>query len=104
VLTDTTQRVWVESYEVGPKGVGLGGSWHIRKTTLRGGPSDGVDLIEVDNGALAFSVLPTRGMGIWKGSYKGMSLGWQSPVRGPVHPSLVNELERDAGTPQAGAT
>jgi len=94
VLTDTSKRVWVESYEIGPKDVGMAGTWHIRKTTLRGGPGDGVDLIEVNNGALVFSVLPTRGMGIWNVSYKGMVLGWQSPVRGPVHPSLVNALER----------
>jgi hypothetical protein len=45
----------------------------------------------VDNGALRFSVVPTRGMGLWNGWYDGNRLGWDSPVTdGPVHPSLVN--------------
>ena len=34
-------------------------------------PARGVDLIEVHNGALSFSVLPTRGMGLWRGEYRG---------------------------------
>jgi hypothetical protein len=69
--------------------------WSIRKRTLRGGQRDGVDLIEVHNGALSYSVLPTRGMGIWRGEYRGNFLGWHSPVHGPVHPKLVNLAERN---------
>jgi hypothetical protein len=53
-----------------------------------------VDVIEVDNGPLQFSILPTRGMGIWKGNYQGMRLGWDAPVHGPVHPALVRLEER----------
>ena len=65
--------------------------WSVKKHRLRGGRRDGVDLIVVDNGALRFSVVPTRGMGLWKGWYDGNRLGWDSPVTdGPVHPSLVN--------------
>ena len=80
VLTDQATRVWVDSIEIGPGDLGLADEgWSIRKTTLRGGPCDGVDIIEVDNGALSFSVLPTRGMGIWKGAYKGLDLAWNSP-------------------------
>ena len=95
VLTDAAARVWVESIEIGPADLGLAEEgWSIRKTTLRGGPGDGVDLIEVDNGALSFSLLPTRGMGIWKGSYKGLDVGWDSPVKGPVHPSLIDLQDR----------
>ena len=33
--------------------------------------------------------LPTRGMSLWKAWVDGQALGWNSPVRGPVHPSLV---------------
>jgi hypothetical protein len=49
----------------------------------------GVELIEVRCGALNFSVVPTRGMGIWKAAWKGVEFGWQSPVRGPIHPAFV---------------
>jgi Domain of unknown function (DUF4432) len=63
----------------------------VKKQRLHGGRRDGVDLIVVDNGALRFSIVPTRGMGLWKGWYDGNRLGWDSPVTdGPVHPSLVN--------------
>ena len=95
VLTDADTRTWVESIEIGPADLGLPDEgWSIRKTTLRGGVSDGVDIIEVDNGALSFSVLPTRGMGIWKGAYKGLEVAWNSPVKGPVHPALVDLQDR----------
>ncbi len=96
VLTDAGQGTWLETFELGPAqaGIAAGDGWSIRKRTLRGGPGDGVDLIEVDNGALSFTILPTRGMGIWKGTYKGLDIGWNSPVRGPVHPSLVDLQDR----------
>jgi hypothetical protein len=52
-------------------------------------------LIEVDNGALAVAIVPTRGMGLWRGSYRGQALGWTSPVvDGPVHPSFVHLDDR----------
>src|SRR5262249_21177709 len=65
--------------------------WSVRKRTLRGGLRDGVDLIEVHNGALSFSVLPTRGMGLWRGEYRGNYLGWRAPVLGPVHPKFADQ-------------
>ena len=95
VLTDQAERVWVDGIKIGPSDLGLTDEgWSIRKTTSRGGPSDGVDIIEVDNGALSFSVLPTRGMGIWRAAYKGLDVAWNSPVKGPVHPSLIDLQDR----------
>ncbi len=61
----------------------------MTKETLRGGLSDGVDVITIDNGALSFSVLPTRGMGIWKAEFRGITVGWNSPVERPVNPAFV---------------
>ena len=61
----------------------------LRQRRLRGGLSDGVDEILIDNGEFTFLVVPTRGMGVWKARHGDMSLGWQSPVRGPVHPAYV---------------
>ena len=93
VLTDVSSEVWLESFSVDATAMGLAKAypWSVKKHRLRGGRRDGVDLIVVDNGALRFSIIPTRGMGLWKGWYEGDRLGWDSPVTdGPVHPSLVN--------------
>lgn len=65
------------------------GGWNVTKRTLRGGCSEGVELVEIDNGRLKFAVLPTRGMGIWRAWIGEQTLGWQSPVLGPVHPAFV---------------
>jgi hypothetical protein len=93
VLTDLSSEVWQESFAIDATAMGLAEAhpWSVKKHRLRGGRRDGVDLIVVDNGALRFSIVPTRGMGLWKGWYDGNRLGWDSPVTdGPVHPSLVN--------------
>lgn len=88
ILTDTDAGVYVEQLELAE------GQWSVRKRRLRGGLCDGVDMVEVDNGALKFSVLPTRGMGIWRGWFGGLFLGWHAPVSGPVHPAYVNLADR----------
>jgi hypothetical protein len=95
-LTDIASDVWLDTFGTGGDHMPLGScrAWSIRKRTLRGGLRDRVDLIEVDNGALAFAVLPTRGMGLWQGRYRGLPLGWKSPVHGPVHPAFVNTADR----------
>src|SRR5262245_11011074 len=93
VLTDVSNEIWIESFEHGPGTLGSAGirRWSIRKRRLRGGRREGVDLIQVDNGSLSFSVIPTRGMGLWKGAYEGNRLGWDSPVAdGPVNPAFVD--------------
>src|SRR3974377_808226 len=92
LLTDVSHEVWEESLTVDARKLGLaeGAPWLVTKRCLRGGRHDGVDLIVVDNGALRFSIVPTRGMGLWKGFYQGIFLGWESPiVDGPVPPALV---------------
>ena len=93
VLTDASNELWVDSKEIDPPALGLGETqpFSVKKHTLRGGRREGVDLIVVDNGALRFSVVPTRGMGLWKGWYEGNRLGWDSPIGdGPVNPAFVN--------------
>lgn len=98
VLTDVANDIWLDSFAVGNDTLRLATphGWSIRKRTLRGGLRDGVDLIEVHNGALSYAVLPTRGMGIWRGEYRGSFLGWRSPVHGPVHPKFVNQADRNS--------
>jgi len=53
------------------------------------GKSLGMKCLTVDTGSMRSVVLPMRGMGIWKTWVQGIEFGWQSPVRGPVHPALV---------------
>jgi galactose mutarotase-like enzyme len=92
-LTDVSHDVWVETLTVDAEEMGLAvtAPWSVTKRRLQGGRRDGVDLIVVDNGSLRFSIVPTRGMGLWKGFFQGNFLGWESPITdGPVHPALVN--------------
>ncbi len=90
ILTDRSDRTYIENLTSGPEDVG--GQVHgysIRKLVLRGGLSEGIDLIHIDNGLMRFAVLPTRGMGIWRAWIEEDAVGWNSPVPGPVHPAFV---------------
>ncbi len=95
-LTDVHHDIWLDSFHASSEQLALGsaGAWFIRKRTLQGGLRDGVDVIEVDNGAFRYTIVPTRGMGIWNGNYRGLHLGWKAPILGPVHPKFVNLAER----------
>jgi galactose mutarotase-like enzyme len=74
-----------------PKDFGAAeGKWAVHFSRLQGGLSDGVDIVDVNNGKLSFVVVPTRGMNLWRASLPGWSIGWKSPVRGPVHPKFVD--------------
>ena len=93
VLTDAANEVWLEEFRLSAQDdLRLAGSndWHLAKRVLRAGPSANVDLVTINNGRLAVDLLPTRGMGFWRGSFQGKELGWRSPVRFPVHPGLIN--------------
>lgn len=97
LLTDSAHDVWLEQFSLSAADLHLPAkaAWTITKRRLRGGRRDGVDLVELDNGALRMAIVPTRGMGLWKGQYLGDPIGWQSPVKdGPVHPAFVNQHDR----------
>ena len=72
------------------------GPFRVVKTTLRGGPQDGVDIIDVICDSLRTRIIPTRGMGLAEAQFGADSnnrFGWNSPVHGPIHPSLVPVTE-----------
>lgn len=96
VITDVAHQVWHDDFGLSGASLPLNGStnWSVRQRRLRGGLSDGVDVVEIDNGAMKLEVLPTRGMGVWRGNFRGIPIGWDSPVKMPVHPAFVNQTER----------
>ncbi len=71
----------------------VAGKWRVRMHTLHGGRSEGVQVVEIDNGAMSIDVLPTRGMGIWRVRRGDNTLGWQAPAGQPVNPSFVPLME-----------
>ncbi len=89
-LLDTAQGQFADHQRIGPEELGSG--WEdcqIVQQRLRGGLSDGVDQVHVQCGQVRFTVLPTRGMGLWKVWVGDDEFGWKSPNRGPVHPKFV---------------
>jgi len=94
-LTDVAEDVFVESHTFGPQDFGNPTTPDgtrppsIAKRTLRGGLRDGVDVVEIDNGRLRLTIVPTRGMAIHRAECDGVRLGWTSPVHGPVNPRNV---------------
>jgi hypothetical protein len=98
VLTDLSENIWLEGFELRESAdlrLACGSDWSIRKRTLRGGLSDGVDVVELNNGLLSVSILPTRGMGLWRGRYRDLEIGWNSPVKRPVNPAFVDLSDRN---------
>ncbi|HVA44853.1 MAG TPA: aldose 1-epimerase family protein [Pirellulales bacterium] len=89
-LIDVDRDIYVDELRLGPNDVGLpSGGFSVVKRTLRGGLRDGLNVVEIDNGALRATVLCDRGMGIWRVWSGGLEVGWPSPVKGPVHPKFV---------------
>ena len=95
-LTDVDENKEVESWEISSEKLGLNTPTHFKvsKKTLHGGKQEGSTLIEVDAGALSVSLIPTRGMGLYKARYQGMDISWNSPVEEIVHPSFIRLGER----------
>ena len=91
-LTSVNDNTRTETWETNEQQSGIGGlAWSVRKRTLHGGRQEGCEEIEVDNGLLSFTILPTRGMSIGRvGAGKALPLGWKSPVREVVHPKHVD--------------
>ncbi|HCQ39105.1 MAG: DUF4432 domain-containing protein [Roseibacillus sp.] len=94
-LTDTSTNTWVEDFSV-DGGAGKDGdvAWSVRKYTLRGGKQAGVDVVEVNNGKLRFTVVPTRGMNVHELHCGDIRLGWNSPVTELINPLFINPADR----------
>lgn len=88
-LIDVERDIYQDEITLGPAEHFGSAGVRLHKRVLRGGLREGVDVIDVDNGRCRVTVVPTRGMGVWRATCDGVDLGWQSPVRGPVHPTFV---------------
>ena len=86
-LLDTRNNVYIDSLVISDSFNGF--DIEISKERLHGGLQDGVDVLKVNTGRLSFTVLITRGMNIQELKCDDVSLQWNSPVQGPVHPSYV---------------
>src|SRR3954471_20823103 len=90
VLTDTSANLSTAQWKVTSADWAKGGpAWSVELKTLHGGRQEGVQTIEVDNGAMRFTIVPTRGFEIWKAQAGRLRLGWDSPVGEIIHPSYI---------------
>jgi hypothetical protein len=92
LLIDSAESILREGIVAEGGGAGQP-KWQVRSRICRGGRSEGVHVVEIDNGAMCIDVLPTRGMGIWRVRRGEKTLGWQAPIREPVHPRFVPLME-----------
>lgn len=81
-------------HDTSTKLTGLNEAWTASMRRLVGGLSDGVDVVTLDNGRMSLDILPTRGMGVWRGRIDGIPVKWDSPVERPVHPAFVDQMRR----------
>lgn len=70
------------------------GSIRLLWSSWNSGKALGMKCLTVETPNLRTILLPSRGMGIWKSYVRDtdagwVEFGWNSPVQGPVHPSLV---------------
>lgn len=93
-LLDVEKDIYLDSLSLGSAELaGAAAGLKVRKRRLHGGRREGVDVVEIDNGKFSVSVLPTRGMGLWRAKLGDLELGWRSPALGPVHPQFVDLWE-----------
>lgn len=84
LLIDTASNISLADWKM------AGAGWNVHLRTLHGGRQEGVQVIDVVNGGLRFTIVPTRGFEIWKAQADGVRFGWDSPVTEIVHPALVD--------------
>ncbi len=92
VLTDVEKNIYVEDLHITNQDIApeCPVPWSVHKVVLHGGKQEGVEVIDVDNGKLRLRIVPTRGMSIQEVRMGDIRLGWDSPVKGLVHPQYIN--------------
>jgi hypothetical protein len=70
-------------------GLSLEKPFCVTVRNLHGGRQEGVCIVEIDNGAMKISVVPTRGMNVLEAVSGGIRVGWDSPVNEVVNPAFI---------------
>ncbi len=98
ILSDSETGSREEDWSISSSDLDIttGAPFTVSKRILHGGKQEGVELIEIDNGMMTITVVPTRGMGILKVHSEDVTLGWNSPVEEIVNPAHI-ELESRGG-------
>ena len=93
VLIDCSADIYEGSWQISSRNFPDWGGpqWSMTKFTLRGGKQHGVDVVELDNGEMTISVLPTRGMNVLHAVTDHARLAWDSPLREVIHPAYIEE-------------
>lgn len=90
VLTDISTNLATSGWKVTSADWAKGGpAWSVQLRTLHDGRQEGVQVIEVDNGAMTFTIVPTRGFEVWRADAGTLRLGWDLPVHDIIHPSYI---------------
>jgi hypothetical protein len=76
----------ITSQELGLK---IDKPFSVRVRNLHGGRQEGVCLVDIDNGVMKISVVPTRGMNVLEAVVGKIRLGWDSPVSEVVNPAFI---------------
>jgi hypothetical protein len=85
--TDKAAQPWkITSQQLGVK---TDKPFSVTMRTLHGGRQEGVSIVDIDNGTMKLSVVPTRGMNVLQASVGEVRMGWDSPVKEVVNPSFI---------------
>src|SRR5260221_6186948 len=78
VLIDAASNLATANWKVSSADWGSASTpaWSAQLRTLHGGRQEGVQVIDVDNGAMTFTIVPTRGFEVWKAQVGKLRLGW----------------------------
>ena len=89
VLLDTDKPAQNQQITSAQLGVKTDKPFSVTMRTLHGGRQEGVSVIDIDNGTMKLSVVPTRGMNVLQASVGDVRMGWDSPVKDIVNPAFI---------------
>lgn len=89
VLLDVDKPASNQQITSAQLGVKTDKPFSITMRTLHGGRQEGVSVIDIDNGTMKLSVVPTRGMNVLQASVGDVRMGWDSPVKDVVNPAFI---------------
>ena len=98
VLSDVEAASRIDEWSVSSTDIGIAAAppFSVKKRSLHGGKQEDVELIEIDNGRTTISLIPTRGMSVFRVRSGHITLGWNSPVKRIVNPAFI-ELDSRGG-------